>query len=146
MPADPTTLVDTAHKLVDLFKYLAPAFVVVVVWVWKASKDHSKIGILRKDHEDLEGRVDSIDEKLDQFITVEQHTLMQQQCQDHIAREQGEKMHAAIMAMKRDNEIIREDMSVMNANICKLLGRFDVEPVMGKEKKRRTDGISGAVL
>ena len=135
-----------AGKLLELSKYFAGAMVVVIVWVWKASKDHSKIGVLRDDHNSLKERVDTIDDRLDLFITTDQHDLMQKQCQDHIAREQAEKIHAAVIAMKNDNAIIREDMAVMNANICKLLGKFDVDPVPARDKKRRTDGISGMTL
>lgn len=135
-----------AGKLLELSKYIAGAMLVIIVWVWKVSKDHSKVGNLRNDHEALKDRVDSIDERLEEFITTDQHDLMQKQCQDHIAREQAEKIHAAVIAMKNDNAIIREDMAVMNANICKLLGKFDVDPVPSKERKRRTDGITGTVL
>ena len=135
-----------ASRLLELSKYFAGAMVVVIVWVWKASKDHSRISTLRDDHNSLKERVNTIDDRLDLFITADQHDLMQKQCQDHIAREQAEKIHAAVMAMKNDNAIIREDMAIMNANICKLLGKFDVDPVPSKERKRRTDGITGTVL
>lgn len=135
-----------AGKLLELSKYFAGAMVVVIVWVWKASKDHSKIGALRDDHDSLKERVDTIDDRLELFITTDQHDLMQKQCQDHIAREQAEKIHAAVIAMKNDNAIIREDMAVMNANICKLLGKFDVDPVKSKERKRRTDGLTVTTL
>lgn len=139
-------IISTVAKSLDILKYIAGALVVIVVWVWKASKDHSKVSTLRTDHNSLRDRVDSIGEKLEEFITMDQHELMQKQCQDHIAREQAERIHAAVIAMKNDNAAIREDMAVMNANICKLLGRFDVEPVPSKERKRKTDTSQTPVL
>ena len=134
-----TEIISTVTKSLDILKYVAGALVVIVVWVWKASKDHSKVAILRSDHDSLKDRVDTIDDRLDEFITFDQHSLMQKQCQDHIAKEQSDKINAAVLAMISDNAVIREDMAVMNANICRLMGRFDVEPVPTKEKKRRTD-------
>ena len=137
---------ETLHKFLLVVSFAAGSLSVGAVWIWKMSKEHSKVSGLKEDQDSLKETVESIEERLEQFITIEQHNLMQRQCQDHIAKEQADKLHAAILAMKNDSADIREDMAVMNANICKLLGRFDVEPVKSKERRRRTDVSTGAVL
>lgn len=155
-------------KLWEKGQWAIGAVLFIVAWVWKASKDYSRIDVIQNDVSDLKAKGTaaqlSLDnfkkEANDKFITRPEHAQMQERCQEHIARVQGEVVHAAILSMKEentdlrtemreesdilrremkaDNLFVREELSIMNSNICRLLGKFDIHP-SSNDRKRATD-------
>ena len=162
---DDMALID---RLWETGKWVVVAALAVVAWVWKASKDYSRIDVIQNDVSGLKvtGTATQLSldnfkkEANDKFITRSEHSQMQERCQEHIARVQGEIVHAAILSMKEenanlraemkeesdylrqemkaDNHYVREELSTMNANICRLLGKFDIKPT-SHDRKRSTD-------
>ena len=134
-------------RLWDAGKWAVGAIIILVGWSWKASKDYSRIDVIQNNVTGLKATDTatqlSLDnfkkEANDKFITRLEHTQMQERCQEHIARVQGEIVHAAILSMKEentdlrqemkeesdllrkemkaDNLFVREELSTMNANI-----------------------------
>lgn len=155
-------------RLWDAGKWAVGAIIILVGWAWKASKDYSRIDVIQGDVSNLKTTGIATQLSLDnfkkeaneKFITRPEHAQMQERCQEHIARVQGEIVHAAIMSMKEenadlrlemkeesdslrqemkaDNRYVREELSVMNSNICRLLGKFDIHP-SSNDRKRATD-------
>ena len=148
MPPSPEEVVVTAtliDRIWDIGKWVLGAFGICLVWSWTASKEHSRFQTLETKSSDMEQKIAELEtaqedlstELRTNYINRAEHDLMQQRCQEHVAREHEAKLHKAILEMKADNADLREEMSVMNANICRLMGRFNVEPVEPKEKRRR---------
>lgn len=162
---DDMALID---RLWETGKWVVVAALAVVAWVWKASKDYSRIDVIQSEVSGLKTTGTATQLSLDtfkkeaneKFITRPEHAQMQERCQEHIARVQGELVHAAILSMKEenselrsemkgesnllrqemkaDNLYVRDELSIMNANICRLLGNFDIKPT-SYDRKRSTD-------
>lgn len=133
----------------DIAKWVGAAALVVIGWAWKASKEHSRVQNIEKDIVRANARADAMEKSIESLetvikedlITKPEHELMQERCQEHLIRMQADRLHAAVLEMKGDYAFLREELSVMNANICRLMGRFNVEPVAPKEKAKRRGDI-----
>ena len=138
-----------ADKIWDIAKWVGGAAVVVIGWAWKASKEHSRVQTIEKAQVAAAARADAMDKTIEaieetirrDLITKPEHELMQERCQEHLIRLQADRLHQAVLEMKGDYAFLREELSVMNANICRLMGRFNIEPVdpKGGKTKRRGD-------
>lgn len=139
-------LLTLTDRVIEVGKWIPGALAVLCTWIWKMSKDHSRVAAIESEISRLKEDQEKLEQSQEEFLTMEQHRLLQRECQEHVARVQGEKLHAAILVMKADNAVMREDMSIMNANICKLLGKFEVEPIQGRDKRRWSDVPQGTEI
>jgi isoleucyl-tRNA synthetase len=148
-PVEVATATALADRLWDLAKWLAPSAAVMVAWVWKASKEHSRVQNIEKEQVRADARADAMEKSIDtieqtiktDLISKPEHELMQERCQEHLIRLQADRLHSAVLEMKGDYAFLREELSVMNANICRLMGRFNVEPIEPKSKARRKNDL-----
>lgn len=130
--------------------WLTGVLSVVGGWIWAVSKADSKIQSLAAGQETIKADVVRIEAKQQHYITLKDFEIRQMQCQEHIARVHAEKLHDAIMEMKDETQSLRSEvrsdslslraeLSIMNANLCRLLGKFEIEPARRGAHKRKED-------
>lgn len=161
-----TTLAD---RLFDIGKWIVGVGILVMGWVWRASKEHSKLqdistkieGVnhgLMETRADVEGFVERVERD---YLTRSSHKELQRACQEHISRVSSDKLHevvkeiretnlsalkemreahqAALNELREENKKIYYQNTIMTANISLLMGRLGVAPVDSSERRRGTD-------
>ena len=113
------------EKLWDVGKWLVGAGAAVFIGI----KGASKLGIEQRKYEELREDVDDLKDKSSQWLTIDAHEDQQKICQSNIEHMIDVKVHKAVMDM-------RDEMGVMNANVCKILGAMNIEPMPSNRRKR----------
>jgi len=128
----------------EVLKWLAGTFVASVCAVaaaaFRGGKEKAK-------YEEVVAKVELHDAVMKSFITDTAHIDMQKQCQQTIM--QTISSTKSTLEHQMDNRInmaiidFQHEISFLNANICKLLGAQQIEPVQRFDRRRRSDDLPG---
>ena len=133
-------------QLQDLFKdpevqevwegvrWVVGTLVAGVIAVWGVGK---RVGKEKQANDQrytvLRADVDLINVELKKCIRFDEHTEMQRLCRSDIDHIIDNKINHVVLD-------IRDELNVMNSNICRLMGAMNVQPIeQGGKSRRRTD-------
>lgn len=120
----------------------------VLGWVWKASKEHTTMTLMVEDVAAMKlkhvnfATVDMIKEIKDGqkiFLTVDHHNSLQTICQQQIRKEFDDKHHELYNQTMEKIDVTNQQLSNLNANVCKIMGYMQIEPVQDGKKRRGSD-------
>ena len=115
--------------IISGWEWLGTGLLFVAIWVWRISKEHGK-------YKALQDSVDTIRTKQAICITQSEHDTMQLRCTEHIMHVVAEKFRDHEKEHAAEMKHLREDVSDLNGNICKIMGAMNIEPVQNKARRR----------
>jgi hypothetical protein len=115
------------EKLVPAIKWLGT----VLVGGWVFIKVVASFGMQARRYQELREDIDGLHLKSTSYVTKDEHVGMSALCREEIERMVDNRLHDAVIEM-------RDQMDVMNANLCRIMGSMEIDPVDRAYKRRRT--------
>ena len=122
------------------------------LWVWvmgSLAGAAGAIGLIihagekKQQFAQMRADVDRHEELFKKVITEDDHKALQLLCQAEIKHRIDSRIEERMHSMQVENKEIFDDLydqiSVMNGNLCHLMGAMNVEPIKSPKRRRRTD-------
>jgi hypothetical protein len=129
---------ETSGRFLDLLLQMGKWAAGTAAAAWVAIKWTVRAGMVageeKRRYQEMEERVAALEEA--NFITKPQHDDMQRICQSNLERMISDRLHKAILEW-------RDELAVLNANVCHIMGALNINPVDQGKRRRRVDIETG---
>lgn len=104
----------------------------VLAVLYAGIKEIIRVGGEKRRYEELREDVTELKESRKLYLTIVEHESQTELCHARLAKLSADQLNAVVKDLK-------EDMETMNANLFRLMGAMQVDPVVSPKKRRRTD-------
>jgi gas vesicle protein len=119
-------------KVLDILKWMLGTAVAALIASWRVLRLAGKAGREQRKYEENGERLDEVEKRLENFITVKDHDRLQEICQGNIKRMVETQVHDSVREIK-------DQLSDLNGTLCYFMGRLGVDPPEKPGRRRRSD-------
>jgi len=132
-----TPLQPPSHDEIEAAAPVISGLITLAKWVagpaaaaWVAGKFLVMTGHAKRKYEEVAEDIEAIKVREKSYITIPQHDAMQKICVSNLEHVVDSKLNTAVSDL-------RAEMSIMNGNICKIMGSLGIQDDGTQQRQRR---------